>query len=161
MSHCKKWISKPPRWGNVNRSLRAASWAWAHLSSASTDQLGTITLPPVQANIQLHTLVQPQHLLQLVYIWLLRFPSDWSQRPFCLVIMSILIGHGIHSDWSWHLFQLVTAIFLIGHNILLIGHSIHFNWSQCPFWFIRTSFYFVSAHAMAVAKYFAYHPFCP
>lgn len=74
--------------------------------------------------------------------------------------MSILIGHGIHSDWSWHLFQLVTAIFLMGHNV-------HSNWSQYPFRLVTVSILIyqdiilLSAHAVAVAKYFAYHPFCP
>ena len=150
-----------PCWGNVNSSGRAASWAWAHLSAASIDQLGTTTLP----QFKLIFSCTPWYSHSSCYGWCTsgcsvslltghRGHSGWSSCPFWLVMVSILIGHGIYSNWSQQYFSLVTMS-------ILIGHSIHLDWSQCPFWFIRTSFYLVSAHAVAVAKYFAYHPFCP
>lgn len=106
-----------PCWGNLEKTGRATSWAWAHLSVASIDQLGTMMLPWSGLLFGDTFCYSHSCCYGWCLLWLVSFFSDWSQRPFWLVIASILIRQGVPSDQSEHLFWLVTVSILIYQNI--------------------------------------------
>ena len=124
MSRCKKWISKPPRWGNVNRSMSLP---------AGPERISA--QPALSSLSQSHC---PQFKLTFSC-------THWYSRSSCYswctsgCSVSLLTGHHVHSDWSWYPFWLVMAFIPAGHSNISHWSQWPSNWSQHPFQLVTVS----------------------